>query len=93
MANGTPVKAREPEAPLAVPLPRGLAEEVVFYTIEVAPCANGRFYVGVQAALCDRSGDQCAVELASQHNVPRDAVLGLVRRALAAHIETSGRMQ
>jgi len=93
MANGTPVKAREPEAPLAVPLPRGLAEEVVFYTIEVAPCADGLFYIGVQAALCDQSGDQCAVDLVSQRNVRRDEVLTVVSRALAAHIETNGRVQ
>ena len=92
MANGTPVKAIEAQPLFAPPLPKGLVEEVVFYTIEVAPCADGLFYVGVQAALCDQSGDQCSVDLVSRRNVRRDEVLTVVSRALAAHIETNGRV-
>ena len=44
-------------AAAAVARPDDLKSIIQFYSIELSPMADGRFYVGVTATVCEREGE------------------------------------
>jgi len=58
---------------------------IQFYSIELSPMADGRFYVGVVATVCEREGELDAMEMGSGRVGTIEEALTVIREAVAPH--------
>jgi len=65
--------------------PANLTSIVQFYSIELAPMADGRLYVGVTATICEHEGDLASMEMGSGRVDSLDKALMVIREAVASH--------
>ena len=65
--------------------PPDLIPAVQFYSIEIAPCADGTFHVGIRAAICEGDGELESMDLGRAQVRTRAQMLDAVNRAIAAH--------
>lgn len=65
--------------------PSNLSSIIQFYSIELAPMADGRFYVGVTAAICESEGALDCMEMGSGRVDSIDKALKLIREAIASY--------
>ncbi|HZP75402.1 MAG TPA: hypothetical protein VFB45_04600 [Pseudolabrys sp.] len=65
--------------------PANLKSIIQFYSIEVAPMADGRLYVGVTATVCEREGELDCMEMGSGRVDSVDKALNVIREAIAPH--------
>lgn len=59
-------------------------ETIQFLTIELAPNADGRVYVGVTATICEREGEFENMDMASERVASIDEALATIRDAFIA---------
>jgi hypothetical protein len=72
-------------APTAHARSNDLVSHIQFYSIELAPMADGRLYVGVTATICEREGELEVMEMGSGRVDSLDKALGVIREAIAPH--------
>ena len=65
--------------------PADLTSIIQFYSIELAPMADGRLYVGVTATVCEREGELDCMDMGSGRVDSIDKALMLIREACASH--------
>lgn len=65
--------------------PSNLSSIIQFYSIELAPMADGRFYVGVTATICESEGVLDCMEMGSGRVDSIDKALKLIREAIASY--------
>ena len=65
--------------------PADLNSIIQFYSIELAPMADGRLYVGVTATVCEREGELDCMEMGSGRVDSIDKALMFIREACASH--------
>lgn len=75
----------QPRAAEAVAQPPDLSTIIQFYSIELSPMADGRFYVGVTATVCEREGELDAMEMGSGRVGTIEEALTVIREAVASH--------
>ena len=68
----------------AVARPADLKSIIQFYSIELSPMADGRFYVGVTATVCEREGELDSMEMGSERVATIDQALMVIRDAIAS---------
>lgn len=61
-----------------------LTSIIQFYSIELAPMADGRLYVGVTATLCEHEGELDSMEMGSGRVDSIDKALMVIREAIAS---------
>ena len=54
---------------------------IQFFTVELAPIADGRIFVGVTATICERDGELENMEMASGRVTSIDEALDTIRAA------------
>ena len=64
--------------------PADLTSIIQFYSIELAPMADGRLYVGVTATVCEREGELDCMDMGSGRVDSIDKALTLIREAIAS---------
>ncbi len=64
--------------------PADLTSLIQFYSIELAPMADGRLYVGVTATICEREGELDSMEMGSGRVDSIDKALMVIREAIAS---------
>jgi len=64
--------------------PANLTSIIQFYSIELAPMADGRLYVGVTATVCEREGELDSMEMGSGRVDSIDKALMVIREAIAS---------
>ena len=64
--------------------PADLASIIQFYSIELAPMADGRLYVGVTATVCEHEGELDSMEMGSDRVDSIDKALMVIREAIAS---------
>ena len=69
----------------AVARPADLKSIIQFYSIELSPMADGRFYVGVTATVCEHEGELDSMEMGSDRVETIDKALMVIREAIASH--------
>lgn len=57
---------------------------IQFYSIQLAPMADGRLYVGVTATVCEREGELDSMEMGSGRVDSIDKALMVIREAIAS---------
>jgi hypothetical protein len=62
-----------------------LAPLIQFYSIELAPTADGQLYVGVTATICECEGELEAMDMGSGRVDSLDKALGMIREAIAPY--------
>ena len=75
---------REPAAPGTTRPPADLTSIIQFYSIQLAPMADGRLYVGVTATVCEREGELDSMEMGSGRVDSIDKALMVIREAIAS---------
>ena len=58
---------------------------IEFYSIQLSPGANGRYYVGIEATICDGESDLSQMELGHHGVASIDDALDVIRDAVTAH--------
>lgn len=56
---------------------------IQFFSIEIAPLSNGRFFVAVSATLCEHDGELSTIEVAAQQVDRFDEALRVVAETAA----------
>ena len=69
----------------AVARPADLKSIIQFYSIELSPMADGRFYFGVTATVCEHEGELDSMDMGSGRVDTIDKALVLIREAIASH--------
>jgi hypothetical protein len=64
--------------------PADLTSIIQFYSIELAPMADGRLYVGVTATVCEHEGELDSMEMGSGRVDSLDKALMVIREAIAS---------
>lgn len=64
--------------------PADLKSIIQYYSIELAPLADGRLYVGVTATVCEREGELDSMDMGSDRVDSIDKALMVIREALAS---------
>jgi hypothetical protein len=59
---------------------------VQFYSIQIAPSADGRMFVGVEATVCEHEGELESVDMGSERVGSLDEALTAIRVALLTDI-------
>ena len=77
MIEQTPIAA-ELVAPNAIP-----PVSVEFFAIQVSPTADGRYFVGIEATICDGETDLSQMELGHHHVASLDEALVAIRDAIS----------
>ena len=67
-----------------VPQPPTPPTIVQFFTIELAPTADGRIFVGVTATICEHDGDLENMQMASERVTSIDEALGTIREVFVS---------
>jgi len=76
------------------PKPGFNPEHLQFYTIELAPCADGKVFVAVVATLCPRDEELCNQELYSTRAPNLEAALAAIKNnVVISHVELSQKGQ
>ena len=58
---------------------------IEFFSIQLSSSADGRFYVGIEATVCDGEADLTHMDL-GHHGAPSiDAALDVIRSVVTAH--------
>ena len=57
---------------------------IQFFTVELAPIADGRIFVGVTATICERDGDLENMEMASERVTSIDEAFRTIRAAVVS---------
>ena len=71
-----------------------LTSIIQYYSIELAPMADGRLYVGVTATICEREGELDSMDMGSDRVDSIDKALMVIREAVAsAHRNHEGEKQ
>ncbi len=68
----------------AVARPADLPSIIQFYSIELSPMADGRFYVGVTATVCEQEGELGSMDMGSGRVDSIDKALKVIREAIAS---------
>ena len=58
---------------------------IQFYSIELSPMTDGRFYVGVTATICEHEGELDSMDMGSNRVDSIDKALMVIREAIASH--------
>ena len=64
--------------------PANLTSIIQFYSIQLAPMADGRLYVGVTATVCEHEGELDSMEMGSGRVDSIDKALNVIREAIAS---------
>lgn len=64
--------------------PADLNSIIQFYSIQLAPMADGRLYVGVTATVCEHEGELDSMEMGSGRVDSIDKALMVIREAIAS---------
>jgi hypothetical protein len=56
---------------------------VEFFAIQVSPTADGRYFVGIEATICDGGTDLSQMELGHHHAASLDEALLAIRDAIS----------
>jgi len=64
--------------------PPDLTSIIQFYSIQLAPMADGHLYVGVTATICEREGELDNMDMGSGRVDSIDKALTLIREAIAS---------
>jgi hypothetical protein len=64
--------------------PTNLNSIIQFYSIQLAPMADGRLYVGVTATVCEQEGELDSMEMGSGRVDSIDKALTVIREAIAS---------
>jgi hypothetical protein len=75
---------REAAAAETIRPPANLTSIIQFYSIQLAPMADGRLYVGVTATVCEREGELDSMEMGSGRVDSIDKALMVIREAIAS---------
>jgi hypothetical protein len=65
--------------------PADLTSIIQYYSIELAPMADGRLYVGVTATICEHEGELGSMDMGSDRVDSIDKALNVIREAIASH--------
>jgi hypothetical protein len=65
--------------------PADLSSIIQFYSIELAPMADGRLYVGVTATVCEGEGELDSMDMGSGRVDSIDKALMVIREAIVSH--------
>ena len=57
---------------------------IQFYSIQLAPMADGRLFVGVTATVCEHEGELDSMEMGSGRVDSIDKALNVIREAIAS---------
>ena len=63
--------------------PADLTSIIQYYSIELAPMADGRLYVGVTATICEHEGELDCMDMGSGRVDSIDKALMVIREAIA----------
>jgi hypothetical protein len=58
---------------------------IEFFSIQLSPTADGRFFVGIEATVCDGESDLSQMELGHHGVASIDDALVVIRNAVTAH--------
>lgn len=63
--------------------PPDLSTIIQFYSIQLAPTADGQFFVGVTATVCEHEGELDNMEMGSGRVATIEQALTVIREAIA----------
>ena len=64
--------------------PADLTSRIQFYSIELAPMADGQLFVGVVATICEREGELDNMEIGSARVATIEEALAVIRGAITS---------
>ncbi|MEA2839110.1 MAG: hypothetical protein QOF41_440 [Methylobacteriaceae bacterium] len=65
------------------PAPRRLeTASIEYFAIQLSPTTDGRFFVGIEATICECEGELSQMELAHQRVASLDDALAAIRHAV-----------